>query len=331
MMMNKQLKMMVWTASVMLVLSMVFGACNNKKSKSYADDEDEDDIELADDYDDEDMYDEDEEEPRIDTIDVRTARELILAMKDNVHINVITNDVLRMTDAINDLIDDGKLKAYPQNRDNIMPGLYWGEEYDGNTLFIVGLKNVSLEALPEDGGFLMAIPRYADVLHFERCKNLVIKNFTMGHEERGDCVGDVLVVNDCENVAVNDCNLFGCGVNGFSASGTSCITVKDTHIYGCSDRGIDLYDSDNVYFETCEIFNNGCGMYVDPNCVNVAFNGCKFQDIRGQMFICYSPVHIHNSKVVHHHDDNAENVTFTNCDVVMDYAEAEVYPDIEED
>ena len=79
--MNKQLKMMVWTASVMLVLSMAFAACNNKKSKSDADDEDEDETELAEDEDD-------------GYIEVTTARDLILALQDDVHIKVTTNSML---------------------------------------------------------------------------------------------------------------------------------------------------------------------------------------------------------------------------------------------
>lgn len=325
--MNKKLKMMVWTASVMLVLSMVFAACNNKKSKSEADDEEEDETELAEDLDEDENENENEDENE-NTIDVRTARELILALQSDVHIDVIVNDVLRMTDAIDELIDEGKLKRYTVDGERqTEPGVYWDPEYDGNTLFIVGLENITLKAIPEDGGFLLAIPRYADVLHFENCKNLVIKNFTLGHEETGNCTGDVLVMNDCENVLVDDCNLFGCGVNGLYSSGSSKVTLKNTNIYGCSGRGVDIYGSDHFIFEDCEIFNNSSGMYVDPYCTNISFNHCKFQDIKGQMFLCYAPVDIRNSKVEHHHDDISENVNFVNSDVVMDYSEAEEYPD----
>ena len=318
--MKKQLKMMVWTASVMLVLSMVFAACNNKKSKSEADDEDEDETELAEDEEDE------------DAIEVTTARDLILALQDDVHINVTVSSKLRMTDAIDDLIDEGKLKRYTVNgEEQTKPGIYWDPEYDGNTLFIVGMKNIVLEGTHEDGGFLLATPRYADVLHFENCKNIVIKNFTLGHKETGDCVGDVLVVNDCKNVVVEDCRLFGCGVNGFSSNGTSKITVKNTDIYGCSFCGIDLYGSNNAVFDHCEIYNNGSGMYIDSDSTNIAFNHCKFRDIRGQMFLCYAPVEIRNSKIVHHKDDIKEYIDFVNCDVVMDYSEAEDYPEFSGD
>lgn len=318
--MNKQLKMMVWTASVMLVLSIAVAACNNKKSKSEADDEDEVETELA------------EEDEDDNTIEVTTARDLILALQDDVHIKVTVNRMLRLTDAIDDLIDEGKLKRYTVNGESqTRPGIYWDPEYDGNSLFIVGLKNIVLEGTHEDGGYLLAIPRYADVLHFENCKNIVIKNFTLGHEETGDCVGDVLVVNDCKKVVVEDCHLFGCGVNGIYSSGSSKVTVKNTDIYGCSARGIEMYGSDNVKFDHCDIFDNGNGMYVDPYCTNIAFNHCKFKDIRGQMFLCYAPVDIRNSKIVHHKDDIQDNINFVNCDVVMDYSEAEDYPEFSGD
>ena len=328
--MNKQLKMMVWTASIMLVLSMAFAACNNKKSKSEADDEDEDETELAEEMDDEDM--DDEEESDDNTIDVRTARELIEALRSNVHINVITNDMLRMTDAIDELIEEGKLKRYDVNLDpSTQAGIYWDEVYDGNTIHIVGLKNVVIEGVPEDGGFLLAIPRYADVLSFEGCENIVIKNLTLGHEETGNCEGDVLKVCDCDNVTIEECRLFGCGVNGMYIYLSSKIAVKNTDIYGCSDRGADMYYAKNVSFDHCEIFNNGTGIYVDPYCTNISFNHCKLQDIKGQMFLCYAPVDIRNSKIEHHHDDIKDNVNFTNCDVVMDYSQAEEYPDFGDD
>ena len=325
--MKKNLTTWAWTASVVLVACMVLAGCKDNKKKVYTleDEDDEEETELA----------EAPELPEVDeddAVDVINARDFILALKSNNHIRVITNDPLNLTEAIDKLADEGLLERYMVNgRPKTQPGLYWEPEYDGNTLFIVKQNNLVIEAVHEDKGFLMVTPCYADVLHFEKCENLVIKNFIMGHKVTGTCIGDVLVLNDCKNVTVEGCDLFGCGVNALSATHSSNIAVSGTELYGCSDRGVDLYGTDNVSFEQCKVFNNGCGMYIDPYCSKINFNKCEFYDNRGQLFLCYATTTIKNSKIIHHHDDNTENVRLVNCDVVMDYAEAEELPDIEEE
>lgn len=325
--MKKQLTAWAWTASVMLVACLVLAGCKDNKKKVYTleDEDDEENTELV-------GVPEQPDVDEDDAVDVINARDFILALKSNSHIRVITNDPLNLTDAIDELIEEGKLRRYMVNDvPRTEPGLYWEPEYDGNSLYIVKRHDLIIEAVHEDKGFLIVTPSYADVLHFENCENLVIKNLIMGHQVTGTCVGDVLVLNNCKNITVEDCELFGCGVNALSTSHSSIISVHGTKLYGCSDRGVDLYSTENIGFDKCEIFNNGSGMYVDPYCKNITFDKCNFHDNRGQLFLCYAKTTVKNSQIVHHHDDFTDNVKLLNCEVQMDYSEAEELPDIDPD
>lgn len=312
----------------MLVLSMVFAACKDNKGKSNDESaNDEEDTELVDEDEDEGV----DEDSFDDIADVMTAREFILALKSNTRIRIFNNDALNITQALDELIDEGRIDRYmvngsPQSR----AGIYWEPEYDGNNLIIVKLHDILIEGLTDDGGFLMTTPRYSDVLHLEKCKNITVENLTLGHEETGECVGDVVVLNGCEDVTIDKCHLFGCGVNGLSTNHSSDISVKDTEIYGCSFFGVVMQGTEDVRFEKSKVFNNGCGLNIDEYCDDVTFDNCELTNNRGQLFMCYSKITVKNSKIEHHHGDFTENVKLVNCDVVMDYDEAEELPDIED-
>ena len=328
--MKKNLTVLAWTASVMLVLCMVFAGCKDNKKKSKAD-KDDDETELAEDMDDdEDMY--ESEDQNGHTFDVRNAREFLLALKDDAHINVIVSEPLQLTPALNVLIDEGEVSPYMVDGvAQTAPGLYWMPEYDGNTLYIVGLENITIEGTSGDKGFLMTTPRYSDVLRFEQCRNITIKNMILGHEEAGDCEGDVLVLRGCKNVTVEKCDLFGCGCIGIYCSKSQNITVSRSDIYGCSMRGLEIFDTKNMSFKNCSIYNNAGGIYLDEKSRNISLSDCNLYDNRGQLFMCYSELQVKGSQVEHHCGDESDNVTFTNCDVVMDYRDTDDLPDVEPD
>lgn len=88
------------------------------------------------------------------------------------------------------------------------------EVYDGTMATIKNVKNLAIVG-PYSSRFavnIMTNPRYADVLGFENCKNLYIANMSVGHTDTGNCVGSVVMLNNCENVVIDNCDLYGCGV-----------------------------------------------------------------------------------------------------------------------
>ena len=126
---------------------------------------------------------------------------------------------------------------------------YWEDNFDGPSLVIRNLSNLTVMAEGEDRGAhtLSAIPRYANVLTFENCSAITLSGFTGGHtEEPGACMGGVFQLRNCEDVLVENCGMFGCGTMGVDAINTLNLQVINSEIYECSITGIQLDSCENV-------------------------------------------------------------------------------------
>ena len=123
----------------------------------------------------------------------------------------------------------------------------WDLRFDGPSLVITGAESVTIAA----------VPRYADVLGFERCAGLTLRGFTAGHtEEKGYCTGGVLYFDLCDDAVIDGCALFGCGIMGITASNCDDMNVSNTEIYDCEYGAVTLNDS-NAVFDSCDIHDNG--------------------------------------------------------------------------
>ena len=77
------------------------------------------------------------------------------------------------------------------------------------------------------------------MLNFKACSNITLSGFTAGHtKEQGSCAGGVLEFHDCDEITVDNCGLFGCGIRGVETDNCSVVTVKNCEIYECSIGGI---------------------------------------------------------------------------------------------
>ena len=130
----------------------------------------------------------------------------------------------------------------------------WEEDYDGYSLTIQNVKNLSIVGAGKDDTVLLAEPRYACVLRFRECESILLSGFTAGHSEApGYCTGNVLDLYTCTGVTVSDCGLFGCGVIGVYAVNCEDLQLRQTEIYECAYAGADLTTCWNVFFEGCSI------------------------------------------------------------------------------
>ena len=148
-------------------------------------------------------------------------------------------------------------------------------------LTVVGFRDLTIaSADPEHPALIVCEPRYANVITFYNCKNLVLRDLIMGHTpEPGFCTGAVLNLAYCESPLVSDCELYGCGTYGITADSTYGITIARTEIrdctYGCFDF---LYVTDafvtDSSFHDCEGYTMFClaGSMVD-------FTGCDFRNL----------------------------------------------------
>ena len=133
----------------------------------------------------------------------------------------------------------------------------WDLRFDGPSLVITGVDGLTIEGAGAESVTIAAVPRYADVLGFERCAGLTLRGFTAGHtEEKGYCTGGVLYFDLCDDAVIDGCALFGCGIMGITASNCDYMNVSNTEIYDCEYGAVTLNDS-NAVFDSCDIHDNG--------------------------------------------------------------------------
>ena len=156
---------------------------------------------------------------------------------------------------------------------------YWMSCYDGPGLVISGVEDLTITAGGPHRATITAEPRYADVLSFEGCSFITLKNFTAGHtQEPGACSGGVLNFQNSGRIIVRDCSLYGCGILGVSAYSCNDVQVRYTEIHDCSDGAFYLMDCDGVTIENCNIHNIAGYTYQIYNSKNITANGKSLPD-----------------------------------------------------
>ena len=145
-------------------------------------------------------------------------------------------------------------KASDYGRETDSEYYRWEEVYDGYELVIENVENLTIAASADDPSetVISAVPRYADVLAFRDCGSVTLSGFTAGHTvEQGQCAGGVLHLEGADNVTVDGCSLYGCGVLGVQAENCRNLLVSDTDIYECSFGAVELTSCRNVQFDRC--------------------------------------------------------------------------------
>ena len=161
---------------------------------------------------------------------------------------------------------------------------FWEDIYDGPGLVICNVDNMTIRSVDGNvtGHTIAAIPRYADVLAFSACSNVTLSGFTAGHtKEPGSCAGGVIEFRDCDNMTVDKCGLYGCGILGVSSEYCSNITVKNSDIYECSQGGISLRDTTGILLENNTFRDLGGDETAFVGCANITVDGKKL-DGNGQ-------------------------------------------------
>ena len=152
----------------------------------------------------------------------------------------------------------------------------WEDIYDGPGLVITGVNNLTIRS--KDGKTknhtINAVPRYANVLTFVNCDNLVLSGFTAGHtKEPGVCAGGVLMFQNCTMVSVDNCGLFGCGILGVQAEGCTSITLRKCDIYERSNGGVSMSDTTGITIEKCTFRDLGGNNLMLSGCSDVTVDG----------------------------------------------------------
>ena len=135
----------------------------------------------------------------------------------------------------------------------------WSESGEGSAeLVISGVEGLTILGAGMGQTTLSAVPRYANVLRFVGCSGLTLSDLTAGHTtEPGFCSGGVVRLENCTDVRIDGCGLYGCGTIGVEAIGTSGLAVTGCQLYECSYYAVSLRQCRNVQVEGCEVYRHG--------------------------------------------------------------------------
>ena len=185
------------------------------------------------------------------------------------------------------------------------------EVYDGQELLIEDVNSVYIRG---NGAELIVKPRYATVLTFINCHNIVLEHMKIGHTPTGECAGGVLRFENCSNIRLKNLELYGCGVMGIS-SHNSDLYVEDCKIHSCTGGAIQLLGTRCV-FDRVEIFDctNTWNSTISANESNIIISDSVIRDCSSRKYI----VEVHDTVIISNNvnvrDCEAEKA-INNCDI----------------
>ena len=124
------------------------------------------------------------------------------------------------------------------------------EVYDGKELIIRDINNVFIKG---NGSELVVEPRYATVLTFVDCQDIVLEDMKIGHTLAGECSGAVLRFVNCSNIRLKNLELYGCGTYAINARDSN-LYVENCKIHSCTDGALEFCGTKCV-LDNVEIFD----------------------------------------------------------------------------
>lgn len=248
---------------------------------------------------------------------VSNAEEFINALGSNREIVICHEEGFLLTPQIQEMIDEGKLKRFDRWSRAKQEGVLYEEDTDGPQLVISGFSNLTIRTDSDERLYLLVTPRYVNVLTFISCNNLKFENIFFGHTDEGYCSNGVLGFDDCHNITINNCGLFGCGTEGIELRQSSDFTMTDSEIFHCSYHIMHIFSSNNCEFQGCAFYSNKEyeQVTVDESCEDILFDHCVFTKNQGTLFNLYRTDNVKLRRCIIQHDDDMGNgeECFENC------------------
>ena len=157
-----------------------------------------------------------------------------------------------------------------------------GDDDNSAELIIKNVEGLTIRGAGVGKTTIAAVPRYANVIRFQKCKKLTIANLTAGHtKEPGLCTGGVLYMDECTEINVDTCGLYGCGTIGVFANSCKKLNITNTDIYECSYGAITALGGENVIVSGCNIHDIGAAatdLFCVESCDYFIVYNCKIHD-----------------------------------------------------
>ena len=175
----------------------------------------------------------------------------------------------------------------------------WEDIYEGYQLVLTGVENLTIRGSGNLVTVVETDPRQAEVLALENCSNIVLEDFTAGHtRNRGLCGGGVIELTTCRDITMNRVGLYGCGVVGLNAMGSTGVILTESDIYECSSSAVYLMNSHEVTISGNRVYDIGSEAYGGYTFFDI--DGCTEVRIENNSFSnssLYNLVSTKNSKV----------------------------------
>ncbi len=214
------------------------------------------------------------------------------------------NDIQNLAEANSDEIqlyrewEDVDVKAIA----NLHNRPFLTDPFDGVQLNLHDIKNLTIRSAKGNMYLLRIQPRYAYVLRFLECSNIRLENLIMGHTEGGYCEGGVVSFEKCENVTIDHCDLYGCGMEGINFSQSSRLRFKNSIIRDCTYQIMTLNTSEDIVFENSLFMRNKeFTQVIISGCNSVYFRECLFHSNQGEFISAYK-----------------SDINFVECDICHD-------------
>ena len=147
--------------------------------------------------------------------------------------------------------------------------------YDGVQLVIHDVEGLSIIGPEEIRARILTPYSYANVIYFDKCKDLSLQWLNCGHDIEGYCTGGVLAFNECQDVEIKNCDLWGCGIEGLSIYNSSGFDVSYTTIRDCSYSIMSIFESSDLSFSYCLMHDNReFDLLIFNNSKRVSFENC---------------------------------------------------------
>ena len=184
---------------------------------------------------------------------------------------------------------------------------YVNKEYlkEYESLLISDVTGLTLEASEDGKVELVTENGGASVLEIRKSENVMLRGLTCGHEvEKGTCSGGVLYAEDCKNLTVENCRLYGCGTEGIWTQRVDGLNVKGTEIFECSES-VFSFDETGAIFDNCRFHDNyGDYLFYFSDGSDILVMDTEICDNQGYMMLDYSEFG---------DDTDNRHITFRNC------------------
>ena len=157
---------------------------------------------------------------------------------------------------------------------------YFRNTYDGAELVFEAIENLTIRGAGSSLTHFITRPSYGNVFVLEDCSNIRFEGLKAGHgPEKGYCTGGVIQLEGRSEIEVNNCLLYGSGVEGITAHNSFQISLNNTLIQGCTYGIFTLVNCENVNFNACKFFDNVEFEMVNIlNCKDISLKNCKFRN-----------------------------------------------------